>query len=54
MGIQDRLVAQVSQELLNELTDNGTRDLTRMCLSQMEAEVYQAADRISQREKPPQ
>jgi hypothetical protein len=49
MGIKDQLVAQVSQELLDELTDNGTRDLTEVRLSQMEAEVYQAADRISQR-----
>lgn len=49
MGIKDRLVAQVSQELLDELTDHGTRDLTCVRLSQMETEVDQAADRISQR-----
>lgn len=49
MVIKDQLVAKVSQELLDELTDNGTRNLTRVRLSQMEEEVYQAADRISQR-----
>lgn len=45
----DRLVAQVSQELLAELTGGGTRDLTATRLSQMEAEVYGLSDRISER-----
>ena len=49
MASKDQLIAQVSQELLDELTDNGTRDLSQVRLSQMEAEVYQLADRISER-----
>jgi hypothetical protein len=48
-AISSQLVAQVSQELLDELTDRGTRDLTQVRLTQMEQEVYQLADRISQR-----
>ena len=46
---EDRLIAQISQELLDELTENGSRDLSKVHLSQMEAEVYQLADRISER-----
>lgn len=49
MANHDQLVAQVSQELLEELTQGGTRDFTQTRLSQMEAEVYGLADRISQR-----
>ena len=49
MAYNDQLIAQVSQELLAELTDNGTRDLSQVRLSQMETEVYQLADRVSQR-----
>lgn len=49
MANKDQLIAQVSQELLDELTDNGRRDLSLVRLSQMEAEVYQLADRISER-----
>lgn len=49
MASKDRLVAQVSQELLDELTDNGKRDLSQVRLSQMESEVYQLADWISAR-----
>ena len=41
--------SRISQELLDELTDRGTRDLTKMRLSQMENEVYQLADRFSER-----
>ena len=32
MVIKDQLVAQVSQELLDELTDNGTRNLTQVAV----------------------
>lgn len=49
MARRDRLIAQVSQELLDELTDHGTRDFSEVRLSQMEDEVYQLADRISER-----
>ena len=49
LAVKDQLIAQVSQELLDELTNHGTRDLTQVRLSQMEEEVYQAADRISER-----
>lgn len=49
MAQTDQLIAQISQELLDELTAGGTRDLTQTRLSQMEAEVYGLADRISQR-----
>ena len=33
MGMKDQLISQVSQELLDELTDNGTRDLTQVRLT---------------------
>jgi uncharacterized protein with PIN domain len=49
MATSDVLIAQVSQELLEELTAGGTRDLTQLTLSQMEHEVYQLADRLSER-----
>ena len=49
MATKDQLIAQVSQELLDELTDGGRRDLTEVRLSQMEEEVYQLSDRITQR-----
>jgi len=49
MATQEQLIAQVSQELLDELTDHGRRDLSQVRLSQMEQEVYQLADRISER-----
>jgi uncharacterized protein with PIN domain len=49
MANYDQLVAQVSHELLEELTEGGTRDFTQTRLSQMEAEVYGLADRISER-----
>lgn len=49
MATNSQLIAQISQELLDELTAGGTRDLTQVRLSQMEAEVYGLADRISER-----
>lgn len=49
MADYDQLVAEVSHELLEELTEGGTRDFTQTRLSQMEAEVYGLADRISER-----
>jgi len=49
MAKRDQLIAQISQELLDELTDNGARDLSQVRLSQMETEVYELADRISER-----
>ena len=49
MAIKNQLIAQVSQELLDELTDGGRRDLREVRLSQMEDEVYQVADRVTQR-----
>lgn len=49
MATNSQLIAQISQELLDELTAGGTRDLTNVRLSQMEAEVYGLADRIAER-----
>lgn len=49
MADKNQLIAQISQELLEELTLHGTRDLRQVRLSQMEDEVYQLADRISAR-----
>ena len=49
MANHDQLVAQVSQQLLEELTEGGTRDFTQTRLSQMEEEVYGLSDRISGR-----
>jgi len=49
MATSTQLIAQISQKLLDELTEGGTRDLTQVRLVQMEQEVYQLADRISQR-----
>lgn len=49
MASKDQLIAEVSQALLEELTDGGRRDLSQVRLSQMETEVYQLADRISAR-----
>jgi hypothetical protein len=49
MWTNSQLEAQVSQRLLDELTSAGTRDLTEMRLSDLEREVYELSDRISQR-----
>ena len=49
MANYDQLVAQVSQQLLEELTEGGTRDFTQVRLSQMEEDVYCLSDRISER-----
>lgn len=49
MAANAALIAQISQELLDELTAGGTRDLTEVNLSQMEREAHEAADRVTQR-----
>lgn len=49
MAITNQLIARISQELLDELTDGGKRDLAQVRLGQLEAEVYGLADRVSQR-----
>lgn len=49
MANSAQLIARISQELLDELTAGGIRDLTQVRLSQMEQEVYEAADRMTQR-----
>lgn len=49
MAKENQMIARISQELLDDLTAGGTRDLTQVTLSQMEREVYEAADRVSQR-----
>jgi len=49
MAKENQLLARMSQELLDELTAGGTRDLRQVTLSQMEREVYEAADQVSQR-----
>lgn len=42
-------LAEVSQRLLDELTDGGTRDLTQMSLTDIEQAVYQGMDQVTQR-----
>lgn len=49
MANKTQLIATISQELLDELTSGGTRDLTELRLCDLEREVYQLADRISER-----
>jgi hypothetical protein len=49
MVFKSQVVAQVSQALLDELTERGTRDLTTMRLSDIEDEVYGLVDSVSQR-----
>ncbi len=49
MATRTQVIASISQELLDELTEGGTRDLRQVSLSQMEQEVYEAADRVTQR-----
>jgi len=49
MATNGQVLARISQELLDELTDRGTRDLTEVRLGQMEREVYHAADRVTER-----
>lgn len=49
MPTTSQRIAQISQELLDELTAGGTRDLTQLRLSQLEGEVYRVVDHITQR-----
>lgn len=49
MFTNSRAIARISQELLDELTEGGTRDLTGLRLDQLEQEVYEAVDRVTQR-----
>jgi len=49
MSFTSQRIAQISQELLDELTAGGARDLTGLRLSQLEGEVYQVVDRVAQR-----
>jgi len=44
-----QVVAQVSQALLAELTEDGTRDLTQMRLADIENEVYSLVDKVGGR-----
>jgi len=49
MSNRQRTVAQVSQALLDELTEKGTRDLTATRLSQIEEAVYGLVDEVTER-----
>ncbi len=42
-------VASVSQQLLDEITEGGKRDLTAMTLTDIEREVYQLMDLVGER-----
>lgn len=42
-----RMTAQVSQQLIELLTDGGKRDLTKLRLDDLERELYQAVDEIT-------
>jgi len=44
-----KLTAQISQELIEELTDHGKRDLRQLRIDDLETEVYALADEITRR-----
>lgn len=46
---KSKIVAQVTLALLEELTEQGTRDLTTMRLSDIEDEVYGVVDTVGKR-----
>jgi hypothetical protein len=43
------MLAEMSQKLIDELTDRGARDLTTMRMDDIENEVYEAVDALSAR-----
>lgn len=43
------LIAQLSQELIEALTDNGKRDLRQLRIDDLETEAYALADEITRR-----
>jgi len=44
-----QLTATMSQELIDELTDGGRRDLSQLRMDDLESEVYDLVDAITQR-----
>lgn len=49
MFTRTQMSAEISQMLIDELTEGGMRDLTDMRLDDMETEVYNAVDLITNR-----
>lgn len=44
-----KMTAAMSQELFDELTDHGRRDLSQLRMDDLESEVCELADAITQR-----
>ena len=44
-----RMTAEMSQKLIEVLTENGTRDLTQLRLDDLETEVCQLVDEVTRR-----
>jgi hypothetical protein len=44
-----KMTAAMSQELMDELTDHGRRDLSRLRMDDLESEVYALVDAITRR-----
>jgi hypothetical protein len=44
-----KVTAAMSQELIDELTDRGRRDLSRLRMDDLETEVYELVDAITRR-----
>ena len=44
-----QMTAAMSQELMDELTDHGRRDLSLLRMDDLESEVYELVDAITRR-----
>lgn len=44
-----QMTAAMSQELMDELTDHGRRDLSQLRMDDLESEVYELVDAITRR-----
>lgn len=44
-----QMTAAMSQELMDELTDHGRRDLSQLRMDDLESEVYELVDSITRR-----
>jgi uncharacterized protein with PIN domain len=46
---RSKMTAEMSQQLIEQLTEGGTRDLSQMRIDDLENEVYEAVDAITER-----
>ncbi len=44
-----KMTAAMSQELIDELTDHGRRDLSQLRMDDLESEIYELVDAITRR-----